>query len=61
MPIKEIKQFVDWSMKGKNTIPQRLEMMKQQEMNVIQQIRETEENLRKIQQKIIRLESEIQN
>lgn len=30
--------------------------MKQQEINVIQQIRDTEENLRKIQQKISRLE-----
>ncbi|MGE7687371.1 MerR family transcriptional regulator [Peribacillus simplex] len=61
MPIKDIKQFVDWSMNGNDTIPQRLEMMKQQEINVIQQIRDTEENLRKIQQKISRLEREIQN
>jgi DNA-binding transcriptional MerR regulator len=60
MPIKDIKQFVDWSMNGIDTTPQRLEMMRQQEMNVIQQIRETEENLRKIQQKIARLESELQ-
>ncbi|CAH0244879.1 MerR family transcriptional regulator [Peribacillus simplex] len=56
MPIKDIKQFVDWSMNGNDTIPQRLKMMKQQEINVIQQIRDTEENLRKIQQKISRLE-----
>lgn len=48
-------------MNGNDTIPQRLEMMKQQEINVIQQIRDTEENLRKIQQKISRLECEIQN
>lgn len=31
MPIKDIKQFVDWSMDGDDTSPQRLEMMKQQE------------------------------
>ncbi|MFC3882410.1 MerR family transcriptional regulator [Bacillus songklensis] len=61
MPIKDIKQFVDWSMNGNDTIPQRLEMMKQQEINVIQQIRDTEENFKKIQQKISRLEGEIQN
>jgi DNA-binding transcriptional MerR regulator len=58
MPIKDIKQFVDWSMNGNDTIPQRLEMMKQQEINVLQQIRDTEENLIKIQQKIARLERE---
>lgn len=61
MPIKDIKQFVDWSMNGNDTIPQRLKMMKQQETNVIQQIRDTEENLRKIQQKISRLKREIQS
>ncbi|PGV50080.1 MerR family transcriptional regulator [Bacillus sp. AFS037270] len=59
MPIKDIKQFVDWSMDGDDTIPQRLEMMKQQEINVLQQIRDTEENLIKIQQKIARLEREM--
>lgn len=61
MPIKDIKQFVEWSMNGNDTIPQRLEMIKLHEINVIQQIRDTEENLRKIQQKISRLEREIQN
>ncbi|WHY66821.1 MerR family transcriptional regulator [Neobacillus sp. SuZ13] len=59
MPIKDIKQFVDWSMDGKDTITQRLEMMKQQEINVLQQIRDSEENLIKIQQKIVRLEREM--
>ncbi|PLS15909.1 MerR family transcriptional regulator [Bacillus sp. M6-12] len=58
MLIKDIKQFVDWSMGGNDTIPQRLEMMKQQEINVLQQIRDTEENVIKIQQKIARLERE---
>jgi DNA-binding transcriptional MerR regulator len=59
IPIKEIKQFVDWSMTGDDTLPQRLEMMKQHEITVLKQIRETEENLKKIQQKITRLESEL--
>lgn len=52
MPIKQIKQFIDWSMKGDDTIPQRLEMMKQHEIDVKQQIRDAEENLKKIQHKI---------
>ncbi|MFE3894049.1 MULTISPECIES: MerR family transcriptional regulator [unclassified Priestia] len=61
MPIRDIKQFVDWSMNGNDTISQRLEMMKQQEIKVIKQIRDTEENLKKIQGKISRLEGEMQN
>ncbi|NUU63804.1 MerR family transcriptional regulator [Paenibacillus agri] len=59
MPIKDIKQFVDWSMSGNASSPQRLEMMKQHEITVLQQIRDAEENLKKIQQKIIRIESEM--
>jgi DNA-binding transcriptional MerR regulator len=52
MPIKEIKHFIDWSMMGDGTIPQRLEMMKKHEANVQQHIQETEENLKLIKQKI---------
>jgi len=59
MPIKQIKQFIDWSMIGEETISKRLEMMKQQETNVKQQIRDTEENLKKIQQKISKYQLEI--
>lgn len=59
MPIKEIKQFIGWSMEGTDYTPQRLEMIRQHETNVLQQIRDTEENLRKIQQKIARLELEM--
>jgi DNA-binding transcriptional MerR regulator len=59
MPIRKIKQFIDWSMDGDNTIPQRLEMMRQQEINVYQQIRNTEENLKKIQEKIKKYEHEL--
>jgi DNA-binding transcriptional MerR regulator len=61
MPIRDIKQFVDWSINGDGHIIQRIEMMKQLELNIKQQIRETEENLSKIQQKISRLEQEMQN
>lgn len=59
MPIKDIKQFVDWSMNGDDATPQRLEMMKQHEITVLQHIRESEENLKKIQKKIARLELEM--
>ncbi|WML57750.1 MerR family transcriptional regulator [Neobacillus sp. PS2-9] len=59
MPIKEIKQFIERSMNGSDTLPQRLKMMKQHEITVLQQIRDTEENLKKIQQKIARLEHEM--
>ncbi|MFF2910103.1 MerR family transcriptional regulator [Paenibacillus sp. NPDC057934] len=59
MPIKDIKQFVDWSMNGNANSPQRLEMIKQHEITVLQQIRDAEENLEKIQQKIVRIESEM--
>jgi len=59
MPIKQIKQFIDWSMIGDDTIPQRLEMMEQQEANILQQIRDTEENLKKVQQKIARYKREM--
>lgn len=60
MPIKEIKQFVDWSMDGPNNTPQRLNMIKQHENNVIHKMRETEEHLKKIQEKITRLEKELE-
>ncbi len=59
MPIQKIKQFIDWSMEGESTILQRLELMQQQETNVLQLIQETEENLKKIQQKIAKYEYEI--
>ncbi|PFH87664.1 MerR family transcriptional regulator [Bacillus sp. AFS088145] len=59
MPIKKIKQFVDWTMCGEETLNQRLELMKQQEKNVLEQIKETKENLKKIQRKIAKYEIEI--
>ncbi|WP_433748070.1 MerR family transcriptional regulator [Falsibacillus pallidus] len=59
MPIKEIKQFVDWSMSEDGNTPVRIEMMKQHEAAVQQQIRDTQENLKRIQAKIARLEREL--
>ncbi|PEI89723.1 MerR family transcriptional regulator [Bacillus toyonensis] len=59
MPIQKIKHFIDWSMDGESTILQRLELMKQQKINVLQHIQDTEKNLKKIQQKITKYEHEI--
>ncbi|MEH7610108.1 MerR family transcriptional regulator [Gottfriedia acidiceleris] len=59
MPIKKIKEFVDWSMEGEDTSHQRLKLMMQQEKNVLDQIMETEENLKKIQRKIAKYKLEI--
>ncbi len=59
MPIQKIKQFIDWSMAEESTIFQRLELMKQQKANLLQLIRDTEKNLKKIQQKISKYEDEI--
>lgn len=59
MPIKEIKQFVHWTMEGNHTIPQRLDMMREQEKNVLRQMEDMNENLKKIQRKIKKYESEI--
>ena len=59
MPLKEIKQFVEWSMNGEGTLPQRLDMMKQQEASVLKQIQDTEQHLKKIQEKIARYERDM--
>ncbi|RLQ94671.1 MerR family transcriptional regulator [Falsibacillus albus] len=59
MPIKDIKQFIDWNMAGGDTLPKRLDMMKQQEENVQNQLRETQANLKRIQEKIARYEREM--
>lgn len=46
MPIKEIKEFVDWSMEGDSTIDQRLELIKEQQEVVRLQIEAIQENLK---------------
>lgn len=60
MPIKEIQQFVELSMIGKATNPQRIEMMRQQETKLIQQIQQSQQHLIQIQQKINRLKNEME-
>ena len=46
MPIKEIKEFVDWSMEGDSTIDTRLELIKEQQEVVRLQIEAIQENLK---------------
>lgn len=59
MPIKKIKEFVEWTMEGDQTLPGRLDMMLDQEQNVQEQIRDMQANLEKIQMKIKRYENEM--
>jgi DNA-binding transcriptional MerR regulator len=59
MPIKKIKEFVQWTMDGEQTLPERLDMMLEQEQNVQQQIEDMQANLEKIQMKIKRYENEM--
>lgn len=46
MPIKEIKEFVDWCVMGDSTIDQRLELIKIQQRAVERQIQSMQENLK---------------
>ncbi len=55
MPIQKIKQFIDWSMDGESTILQRLELMKQQKINVLQHIQDTEKNLKRYNKKSLNM------
>ncbi|MCA1065655.1 MerR family transcriptional regulator [Rossellomorea sp. AcN35-11] len=60
MPIKKIKQFVNWTMEGETTLPHRLALMQEQEQNVLQQINELNGNLQKIRNKIARYHGEME-
>lgn len=52
MPLKGIKQYIDWFREGDSTLPQRLEMFKQQEVKVLAQIALFEKYLQKIRYKV---------
>ncbi|WP_265456996.1 MerR family transcriptional regulator [Enterococcus sp. HY326] len=51
MPLREIKQFVDWAMTGDETIDDRLAMFEEREIAVKEQIAQMEEYLAFIQYK----------
>lgn len=38
MPLKGIKQYIDWYREGDTTLPERLEMFKRQKQNLEQQM-----------------------
>ena len=52
MPIKGIKQYIDWFIEGDNTLPQRLDMFKLQEKKIKEQLTQLQKNLDKIRYKI---------
>lgn len=56
MPIREIKQFVDWAMEGDTTINERLSLFEEREEAVKEQIAQLEEYLEFIQYKKWRYE-----
>ncbi|MDI2090434.1 MerR family transcriptional regulator [Commensalibacter oyaizuii] len=51
MRIKEIKQFIQWIIQGDDTVDQRLNLFKEQEKKVKQQIAELQQTLKTIQYK----------
>ena len=51
MPIKEIKEFIDWCVEGDATIDQRLELIKAQQKAVEEQIQSMQENLKMLSYK----------
>lgn len=51
MPLKEIKQYIDWFREGDSTLPQRLEMFKRQKENVEKQITKMQSYLQRLDYK----------
>lgn len=51
MPIKQIRQFIDWCLEGDSTIDQRLEMFTERQETVERQIAELQEALNVIKYK----------
>ena len=45
MPIKEIKNFVDWCMEGDSTVDKRLDLIEQQQAVVLKQIQQMQDTL----------------
>ena len=52
MPIKGIKQYIDWFIEGDNTLPQRLDMFKLQEKKIKEQLMQLQKKLDNIRYKI---------
>ncbi|WP_373456919.1 MerR family transcriptional regulator [Paenibacillus sp. MDMC362] len=54
MPIREIKQYMDWIQEGDTTIERRLEMMTKHKQNVLDEISLMTDSLQGIDEKIKR-------
>lgn len=52
MPLKKIKQYIDWFILGDSTLQQRLDMFKQQKIHVQEQLTQMRKHLDKINYKI---------
>ncbi|WP_025679229.1 MerR family transcriptional regulator [Paenibacillus massiliensis] len=52
MPVKKIKQFVDWSMEGDTTLDRRLEVFEEHKRSVTNKIAELNKHMEKIDYKI---------
>lgn len=52
MPLKMIRQYVEWGMEGADTIPQRLEMMLEHKKKVELQMEEIQKVMDKVNSKI---------
>lgn len=52
MPIKGIKRFIDCTLRGDESIGERLEILNEQRKNVVKQIKELEEHLEMIDYKV---------
>lgn len=52
MPIKEIRQFIDWCQEGDSTLNKRLKMFLERREAVLQQMRDLEKSLERIDFKI---------
>ncbi|MCM3493868.1 MerR family transcriptional regulator [Paenibacillus lactis] len=59
MPIKEIKQYMDWIQEGDATIERRLEMMTKHKQNVLDEISLMSDSLQGIDEKIKRYTNRI--
>lgn len=59
MPIKEIKQYMDWIQEGDTTIERRLEMMKKHKQAVLDEIALMTDSLQGIDEKINRYTNRI--
>lgn len=52
MPLKGIKQYIDWFIEGDSTLQKRLDMFKQQKIKIEEQMRELKKHMEKINYKI---------